>query len=226
MLFYLPDFSNPVLPESESRHCIQVLRKTAGDTLLVGNGKGEKAEATIVKANPKACELNLSKSEFHTHTWKGKVFLAIAPTKNLDRMEWLVEKATEMGCNGFYFIRTARTERNQINVERLEKVALAAMKQSGQYWLPEIHWVDKLEKFPFSDFSNHWFGDLSSHSHSSFDQKENGSHLFWIGPEGDFTPAEWGLLREKGALGISLSSNILRTETAGLAAVFLFHFSK
>lgn len=225
MLFFLPDFAHPILSESESRHCVQVLRRKIGDSIVVVNGKGDRAEATLAKANPKACELKLGKADHISRTWKGNFNLAIAPTKNLDRMEWLVEKATEMGCNGFFFVRTVRTERSQINLERLEKVALSAMKQSGQFWLPEIHWVDGITRFPFSQFSCHWFGDLSSGSRSQFGKTDNGNHLFWIGPEGDFAPAEWELLRENGAKGISLSSNTLRTETAGLAAVFLFHFS-
>lgn len=226
MLFFLPDFSQPQLPEAEARHCLQVLRKNVGDSIQVCDGKGHFAQAEIATSNPKNCLLRLGDIENRPQTWSGEIWLAVAPTKNIDRMEWLVEKATEMGCNGFYFVKTARTERGHLNLERLEKIALSAMKQSGQAWLPEIHWVDKMTNFPFDSVDHHWLGDLSPNAKSQFSDKETGKHVFWIGPEGDFSQEEMALLQSKKSIGIRLSPNTLRTETAALAAVFLYHFSK
>lgn len=225
MLFLLPDFENPRLPDSESRHVVQVLRMHPGDSLEVTDGKGHYAHARLKEAQPKAALVQLENVRFSDRYWKGKVFLAIGPTKNLDRMEWLVEKATELGINGFYFIKTTRTERQHLNLERLEKIALAAMKQSGQYWLPEISWIERFNDFPFQSFENHWFGDLSSGPKSRFQIGSETSNVFWIGPEGDFSPEEWKQLKAIGAKGISLSPHILRTETAAFTAISHYHFT-
>lgn len=224
MLFYLPDFQNPILPESESKHVVQVLRMQAGDSLEVTDGKGHFAVARLQSAHPRSALVHLENIQFAERLWKGQVFLAMGPTKNLDRMEWLVEKATELGINGFYFIKTARTERQHLNLERLEKIALAAMKQSGQHWLPEIFWITRWKDFPFQRVEYHWFGDLSFGQKSVFQPGAEASHMFWIGPEGDFTQDEWQQLKSIGAKGISLSPHILRTETAALTAISLYHF--
>lgn len=225
MLFFLPDFNVPQLPEAEARHCIQVLRKSKGDVIQVCNGKGQWATAEIVSPEIKRCLLKLGTVEEKPRDWIGEIWLAVAPTKNLDRMEWMVEKLTELGCNGVIFIKTARTERGHINLERLEKMALSALKQSGQGWLPEIRWIEKWAAFPFSSFDNHWFGDLSPQSDQRFDKHLPGSHLVWIGPEGDFSPTEWDTLIKRGAKGIRLSPHILRTETAAIASLCLYHLS-
>jgi len=223
MLFFLPDFSEALLPEAEAQHCLKVLRLGQGAEISVTDGKGLMGKARIVDANPKKCKLTVFDSSLKPKDWEGSVWLGVAPTKNLDRMEWLVEKGTEIGCDGFLFIRTARTERDQINLERLGKVALSAMKQSGQAWMPELSWAGKWSSIPWANFDRLITADLGSEN-KTLNRKPNESCLILIGPEGDFTPQELEDLKQRKAESIKLRPQVLRTETAALYALSLAHF--
>ncbi|SHM92148.1 16S rRNA (uracil1498-N3)-methyltransferase [Cyclobacterium lianum] len=211
------------LEKKESHHLIKVLRKNKGDTVLFTNGKGSFFTCMIEDNNPKKCRLKIigqdffPLEEFHIH-------LAIAPTKNLDRMEWMMEKITEIGFNEITFLKTTHIERNQVNVDRLTKKLVAACKQSQKAWLPVLN-----EMVDFADF----ISDQSFATHERFIaylDKENSKHLFQlaspnqsylvlVGPEGDFSPGEITLALEKGFRPCSLGKHRLRTETAGLAVV-------
>jgi 16S rRNA (uracil1498-N3)-methyltransferase len=225
MLFYLTDFSNPVLSETESQHIVKVLRKVKGDWIEVTDGLGNRANAQIEDAHHKHCRLSLISPTHHERPWKSQHWLGIAPTKNLDRMEWLVEKATEVGCNGFLFFRSKRTERDQLNLERLQKVAVAAMKQSGQNWLPEIMWVPKWELFPWKQFDQIYLADLEVEEKKELLKSDpgKGKSIWMIGPEGDFTPEERQTLKEHLAIPVSLGPTVLRTETAALYSLVQAH---
>ena len=129
-LFYLPDIAQATLSEAESLHCVKVLRHQVGDSLFVTDGVGHLYQAQIIEAKAKACKLHnfqLIREEapkgFHIH-------LAIAPTKNIERMEWFVEKAIELGVDQITFLKCQNSERKGINLERMEKKAVGAMKQS------------------------------------------------------------------------------------------------
>lgn len=220
MLFYLPDFANPVLPETEARHALQVLRMKKGDSLQVSDGKGGFAEAVIGSESTSACKLQLSEIKHFTKPQEGEIFLAVAPTKNADRMEWLVEKGTELGCAGFHFFRSKRAERNHLNLERLEKIALSAMKQSGQYHLPEIHWHKSLSDVPLSEFDRLVTADLSA-TENRLNAIPFSKMLLLIGPEGDFTPEELRWLAGKSTEALRFLPQVLRTETAALYALTL-----
>ena len=220
MLFYLPDFENPVLPESEARHALQVLRMKKGDRLHVSDGKGGKASAQIQSESTSACKLQLNDIEHVNKFQSGDIFLAVAPTKNADRMEWLVEKGTELGCAGFHFFRSKRTERNHLNLERLEKIALSAMKQSGQYYLPEIHWHRSTADLPVQQFDRIVTADLSA-SENRLKEIPYNKMLLLIGPEGDFTPEELQWLSGKSTESVRFLPQVLRTETAALYALTL-----
>jgi 16S rRNA (uracil1498-N3)-methyltransferase len=222
MLFYLPEFHKPVLPETESMHCVKVLRKGKGDTIRVTDGLGNMADARITDPNPKRCGLELLNPIEKPKDWEGNVWLAVAPTKNLDRMEWLVEKATEIGCDGFLFVRTARTERDHLNLERLQKVALSAMKQSGQASLPDMIWAPKWNQIPWEKFDRILTADLTAHN-PEWKRDLNSRSLLFIGPEGDFTPQELDDLKQHQAESIRLRPQVLRTETAALYALMLAH---
>lgn len=222
-MFYLPDSSSPVLSESESQHAVKVLRLGKGQELEWSDGKGLRGKARILDADSRKCRLEILKSETIARPWNGSVYIAIAPTKNLDRMEWLVEKGTEIGCNGFLFFRTARTERDQINLGRLEKVAISAMKQSGQTWLPELAWFPKWDVDIWNRFPNRLLTDLGEKTEAFPTLSADTPTLLLIGPEGDFTPAERTDLIQNGARSVRLCPQVLRTETAALYALALAH---
>lgn len=222
MRFYLEDFSRPVLNETESGHAVRVLRLRTGSALEVMDGAGHFARAVITHAAPRAVELALEATETQEPHWKGEIWMGIAPTKNTDRMEWLVEKATEIGLNGFIFLRTGRTERAHVNTERLRKVALAAIKQSGQPFLPALE-EGKPGPALWQQFTQLVLTDTGEKTTAVWKRKPEGKTLLLIGPEGDFTPEEKTAIRQAGAAALSLGPRILRTETAGLYTLFLAH---
>jgi 16S rRNA (uracil1498-N3)-methyltransferase len=224
MLFYLPDFTNPILPETEAMHVVKVLRLGKGAEISITNGKGAIAKARVADPNPKKCSLEISEVTEKEKDWKGCIWLGVAPTKNIDRMEWMVEKCTEIGCDGFLFIRTARTERDQINLERLQKVALSAMKQSGQAWMPEMIWAPKWSAIPWNQFDRLITTDLGA-TNTKIERRPEENCLILIGPEGDFTPQELEDLKTRKSEGIRLRPQVLRTETAAMFALSLVHLS-
>ncbi|MFA0963617.1 16S rRNA (uracil(1498)-N(3))-methyltransferase [Roseivirga sp. BDSF3-8] len=214
-----PDVTN--LEEEESRHLIKVLRKKEGDTFRLTNGKGMICKATILTANPKRCEVALSERE--TQQAPPPMALAIAPTKNMDRIEWLTEKAVEIGVEALYFFDSEHSERRVLKTDRLERKALSAMKQSLTAFLPRIEglmsYEEMLEKAASykgkyiawidEDVHDHLF-DIADFEHSC---------IVLIGPEGDFTPEEVEKAKGAGITPVSLGNKRLRTETAALAAL-------
>ena len=220
-MFYAPEL-NPesqefVLNEEESKHCVRVLRKEVGDLIELLDGKGGGYVAEITAANPKKCSLSIIRYVFHPPTTT--VHLAVAPTKNMDRMEWLVEKATELGCTHISFLQTKRTERSSINMERLTKIAVAAMKQSKRTYLPQLD-----GPIPFVEFVQTFPGGWMAHCLDHEKRHElNGSveRRILIGPEGDFTQEEITAALSNGYKAITLGEARLRTETAALKAVMM-----
>ncbi|MFM7723380.1 MAG: RsmE family RNA methyltransferase [Bacteroidota bacterium] len=220
-MFYAPEL-NPesqefVLNEEESKHCVRVLRKEVGDIIELLDGKGGGYVAEITAANPKKCSLSIIRYVFYPPTTT--VHLAVAPTKNMDRMEWLVEKATELGCTHVSFLQTKRTERSSINMERLTKIAVAAMKQSKRTYLPQLD-----APIPFVEFVQTFPGGWMAHCLDHEKRQElNGSveRRILIGPEGDFTQEEIADALSNGYKAISLGEARLRTETAALKSVMM-----
>jgi len=219
-LFYLPDFQSAVLPEPEARHALQVLRLHKGDELLLTDGKGHRGKARILAEKINQCQLEILEQEKIPTFRSEEIHLAVAPTKNSERMDWLVEKATELGCNGFHFFKSERTGRNQLNLDRLQRIALSAIKQSGQYYLPEIHWYNSLNAVPFSSFDRIITADLSG-KESRLAPLSFQKMLLLIGPEGDFSPAELEFLQRQQTEAVRFLPQVLRTETAGLYALTL-----
>jgi 16S rRNA (uracil1498-N3)-methyltransferase len=225
-VFFQPDLSQTEiqLSEEESKHCIRVLRMKIGDTVHLADGKGTEALASIIDDNAKRCRLSVVSRVLHSSFFPYTLHLIVAPTKNFDRMEWLIEKATEVGVSSITFMETENSERNKVNMERCEKIAISAMKQSKQWHLPVIH---NLKSFP--DCLNHvpatsnkliaWCehpetellgGKLLSMPNNDF--------TIMIGPEGDFTATEINQALAQGFVPVSLGRSILRTETAALYA--------
>ncbi|MFI3288757.1 MAG: 16S rRNA (uracil(1498)-N(3))-methyltransferase [Rikenellaceae bacterium] len=223
-LFYAPNFTPPnyTLAEDESKHCIRVLRLTEGSTLHITDGRGNLFCCTIIDPNPKRCQIRVSKQISEYEKLPYRLTMAVAPTKNSDRYEWFLEKATEIGIDEIYPLLTSHSERKVVKHEREERVITAAMKQSLKAYHPTLHpltSVTELIKMPFD-------GDkFIAHCQPSEGKRplpellQNGGRtMVLIGPEGDFSPEEVSLALENGFREISLGTQRLRTETAAVVA--------
>ncbi|WKK87849.1 16S rRNA (uracil(1498)-N(3))-methyltransferase [Marivirga arenosa] len=224
-------FYQPHLPEiqhldlDESKHCIKVLRMKSGDEINLIDGKGTFYKAKITNENHKQCEFEIISTEkeadfnFHRH-------IAIAPTKNIDRIEWLVEKATEFGIDEISFFQSFHSERKVIKIDRLEKKVISAMKQSIKAKKPIINEIDSLQNIISNAKEANKFiayVDFQNTTYLKNELKNNRDSIILIGPEGDFTEEEVELSEKKGFKKVSLGKSRLRTETAALAAVHLMN---
>lgn len=206
--------------KEESKHIFKVLRKKEGDSIQITNGKGFLFTSKITTISDRKCQVKIihhtkiEEPKFHLH-------LAVAPTKMNDRFEWFLEKATEIGIHEITPILCDHSERKVINVERFEKILVAAMKQSNQYYLPMLN-----ELTSFKDFlqKNHGNNTFIAHCYENDKRdlfsslKPNENTLILIGPEGDFSEKEVKTALDKKFIPVSLGSNRLRTETAAMVA--------
>lgn len=226
--FYAPDIlTDPILPESDSQHCIKVLRMTTGDKIEVVDGKGHRYACVIVDAHPKHTMVKIEQSEDVPLSWPQQITVAVAPTKHIDRMEWLVEKLVEVGVNRIVPLRCRWSERKELKNERLRKIAVSAMKQSLKAVLTEI---DPMT--PIKDFISTFRADQKFIAYCSKTiTRHELSHLYtphrsvgiMIGPEGDFDDSEIRLALTSGYCPVTLGDNRLRTETAALYSASAFH---
>jgi 16S rRNA (uracil1498-N3)-methyltransferase len=225
--FYAPDIEkNPALPENESKHCTQVLRLKSGEKILITDGKGYTYEAVLQDIKSRNCKVEIANKRFQLPCFFEKIHIAVAPTKNPDRTEWLVEKATETGISEITFLRCRRSERKEINLERMKKVAVSAMKQSQKALLPEISEMTDLEKFVSRDLNGIKMIAHCEGSERPYIKKVYHAHtdtVILIGPEGDFTPEEIKMAVDNGFIPVSLGNSRLRTETAALTACLAIH---
>ncbi len=221
-LFYTPDITSDTytLSEDESKHSIRVLGLQEGDEINLVDGKGTFYTAKIISANPKKCALQVidkvpefGKRSFYVH-------VAVAPTKNLDRMEWFVEKAVEIGIDEISFLLCERSERKTINNERLEKITISAMKQSVKAYLPKLNEMQAFTTFVKEvDAANTYIAHLENHDRTSLSQVQLSQKIcILIGPEGDFSVKEIELAYSCGIKPVTLGTSRLRTETAALVA--------
>ena len=226
--FYCPDIeSSPVLPESDSRHCIRVLRMDCGDEVEVVDGRGGLYRCTIAAANQHRALLDIRERVELPKVWKPEITIAIAPTKHMDRMEWVVEKLVEIGVDRIVPLLGRRSERKEIKLERLEKIAVSAMKQSLKAVLPEIREMcpveEFLEAFPCGGSAGRQgficYCDADTPRRLLSREYEAGRDVaVMIGPEGDFSPEEVAKALACGYMATTLGDNRLRTETAALVA--------
>ena len=224
--FYSPTLpADPVLGEEESFHCAKVLRKRPDDIIRVTDGRGKAYECRIVKADPKRVEMEvLSELPLEEKT-AGRITVAVAPTKNSDRMAWLVEKCVEIGVDRIIFVQCARSERKNVNVERLRRNAISAMNQSLKTRLPEVEGVVKLKDI-MGLAGEKVFGYCSPEvERRDFVEvlKPDDDITLLIGPEGDFTPEEVTTLTKEGYVPVTFGDERLRTETAAIYAVSAVH---
>lgn len=230
-LFYNPEILETtkeiIFDKLESAHIIRVLRKKEGDVLHITNGKGWLFDAKIVIANDKKCLANINKTEQKPKPWNYYIHIAIAPTKMNDRMEWFIEKATEIGIDEITPIICSNSERRVVKTDRFEKIIQSAMKQSLKFTLPKLN-----EPIKFTEFINQEFEGKICIAHCEEQEKNllkdilkpNEKITILIGPEGDFSSEEIKKALAKNYFPISLGESRLRTETAALVAVNLVSF--
>ena len=229
-LFYAPDIENEcILPEEESLHCVRVLRKAVGDELKITDGKGFFYDAHITVAHPKHCEVAIDRKEKWAKGWNGTFHLAIAPTKNMERMEWMAEKITELGVDTITPLLCRYSERKELKTARLDKILISAMKQSQKALLPRLHPLTPFSVFMEQPFEGerliaHCYPGVKKTLKQAYTQGKEVVVL--IGPEGDFSEEEVALATEKGFVPVTLGDSRLRTETAALFACSAFHFSQ
>lgn len=222
-LFYLPKISgnSVTLNETESKHVVKVLRMQEGDQVKLIDGKGGVYKAEIADLHPKKCRLsilNVQKEDRRKNYW---LHVAIAPTKNISRFEWFLEKVTEIGVDEITPLLSEHSERKLLKFERSEKILISAMKQSQKAFLPKLNELTSFNEFiqntsEKQKFIAHCNNGEKNHLKNAI-QKGN-DMVILIGPEGDFSPEEVLEAKEKGFEEISLGGERLRTETAGVAA--------
>ncbi len=227
--FYAPDIeSTGELPESESAHCCRVLRMKEGDEISVVDGRGNRFRCVILSADSRHTSVEIMEKESVSKTWRGEITLAVAPTKNSDRMEWLLEKVVEMGVDRIVLLKCRRSERKGMKTDRLVKVMVSAMKQSLKTRLPEL-----VEMTDFKSFVGSVPQDVQrffGYCDDNFERKEfvdiyrpDAPVVIMIGPEGDFSTEEVELAANSGFIPVTFGESRLRTETAGVYAVAAVH---
>ena len=226
-LFFAPDIiTEPILPEDESAHCVRVLRLKEGDSITITDGKNFLYNAILENAHPKHCRVQIIEQLPQKPLWKHNIHIAVAPTKNIDRMEWFVEKATEIGINTITCLCCHHSERREIKLQRLNKIAISAMKQSQKTCLPQIAEMTDFKKFVSKQFDGH---KMIAHCTEGNKQlikdvyKPNRDAIILIGPEGDFSDDEINAAISAGFAPITLGKSRLRTETAALVACHTIH---
>lgn len=221
-LFYQPALSSGTLhlDADESRHATKVLRRKAGDIIHVTDGKGNLYTCRITDPKPGQCTFVVESVQrekdraFHIH-------IAIAPTKNADRIEWFVEKAIEIGIDEISFVECDNSERTTIKPDRIQKLVISAMKQSLKFSIPKINPVRQLRDFINDSGSGEkYIAFVDQNNPDELSKRANVSsrYVVLVGPEGDFTPAELDAALKHGFTKVALGPSRLRTETAGLVA--------
>lgn len=229
--FFAPDIAETLtLPEVESGHCVRVLRLKEGDEIEVVDGKGTCYLCRITLAHHKRCAVEIVSEENVAPHWGAGITIAIAPTKNLDRMEWMTEKCTEMGVDAIIPLRCRFSERKELKTERLVKILVSAMKQSLKSVLPDLSEMTPIAdviKMPFQGRKYIAYCDPSMPRRLfAHEYKPDEAALIMIGPEGDFSPEEIKMALDAGFVPISLGDSRLRTETAAVMACAMCHTLK
>lgn len=232
--FYVPDASTASeLPTDEASHAVKVLRLQPGDDMMLMDGQGHFYRAIVTMASNHHCMYDIQEALPQERPWKGHIHLAIAPTKLMERMEWMVEKAVEIGIDDITFLDCKFSERRVVKIPRLDKIAISAMKQSRKAWKTNLH-----EMISFREFVTTTRGGAKYIAHCYGEIMREGlfqllKHLpanedvtVMIGPEGDFSIDEVREAMDNGWHSVHLGQSRLRTETAGLSAVMMAQLTK
>jgi 16S rRNA (uracil1498-N3)-methyltransferase len=227
-IFFVADLSTGsfILNKEESKHCIKVLRLKKGDQILVINGKGSRYQAVIQNPDSNACNVTILNEERHQIARSYHLTIAIAPTKNMDRFEWFLEKSTEIGIDRIVPIICQHSERKDLKTDRLGKILISAIKQSGQLFLPEL-----TQPIVYKDYIRQSFNGDKFIAHCDAGERRvfknsliaGKNVLVLIGPEGDFDSTEIKLALEQGFVPVTFGESRLRTETAGIVACHTFY---
>lgn len=227
--FYAPDIrENLQLSPEESVHCIRVLRKKAGDEIWITDGCGLRYRCVITVADPRGVRIEILSATEIDKSWDFNLTIAVAPTKNADRMAWLVEKCTEVGVDRIIFMECRHSERKNINVSRLRRNAISAMNQSLKTRLPEIPDLQPFDRilelegekyFGYCDFTT----ERVDYAMALVSNRAPGNIIVAIGPEGDFSPEEVNAMKEAGFLAVTFGDERLRTETAAFYSATAAH---
>ena len=247
--FYVPDAANQVeLPAEEATHALRVLRLKGGDEIFLMDGEGFFYRAEVTAASSKRCLYEIKENMPQQRAWKGHIHLAIAPTKMMERIEWMAEKATEIGFDELSFLNCQFSERKVVKTPRIDKIVISAVKQSHKAWKPVVnelesfkefiqtprsgrkficHCYEEVEKKDFFTEINSCCMDSDASQDSSASQESDAADItVLVGPEGDFSIDEVRLAVENGYESVSLGTSRLRTETAGLVAVHMAHIAR
>lgn len=249
--FYVPEAATQVeLPAEEATHALRVLRLKGGDEIFLMDGEGSFYRAEVTAASCKRCLYEIKETMPQERAWKGHIHLAIAPTKMMERIEWMAEKATEIGFDELSFLNCQFSERKVVKTPRIDKIVISAVKQSHKAWKPVVNELESFKDFiqtpcPGRKFICHcyeeiekkdFFREITSLSNgadgndaSSTDGNDASSSAditVLVGPEGDFSIDEVRLALENGYESVSLGTSRLRTETAGLVAVHMAHIAR
>lgn len=229
--FYSPDIALTLtLPEEESRHCVRVLRLAEGDEIEVVDGRGNLHTCRVALAHAKHCKVEIAGMKHAPPHWGQQIVLAVAPTKNLDRMEDMADRVTEMGVDRIIPLLCQNNERKVLKTERLQKILVSAMKQSLKATLPRLDEMTPFKQLMAMPFKGNRFiaytdPMLPRERRKTLAQAyEPGTDtMLAIGPEGDFSPSEIEAALEAGFIPVSLGQSRLRTETAAMYAVAICH---
>lgn len=232
--FYAPEASAlSELPEEEATHALRVLRLKEGDEMMLMDGAGTFYRAAVSMTSGKHCFYQILETLPQQRTWQGHLHLAIAPTKMMERIEWLAEKATEVGFDELSLLDCRFSERRVVKTPRLEKIVISAMKQSRKAWKPVVNEMLDFRSFIARHTTGHRY---IAHCYEEVPRKnlfsllseanEAAETLVLIGPEGDFSIDEVRTAVDAGYVSVDLGKSRLRTETAGLAAVMMMQLSR
>lgn len=224
-LFYTPDIAGDTyrLSEEESKHAVRVLRLGQGGRVALTDGRGTMYEAVVADANPKGCVVEVVKAEREYGKRGYGLVMAVAPTKNIDRYEWFLEKATEIGCDAFVPVVCAHSERRVMKHDRAERVITSAVKQSLKAYHPALEPLTEVRELLARPFDGvkliAYCGDEYPKRLLKDCVSAGDNVLILIGPEGDFSPEEVKFAVDNGFVPLSLGAARLRTETAATVAV-------
>ena len=232
--FYVPDaLTATELPPEEAMHALRVLRMKIGDEMVLMDGQGNYYRAEVTLAHTKHCLYEIKEQMPQQRQWQGHIHLAIAPTKMMERIEWMTEKAVEVGVDEISFLNCKFSERRLVKISRLEKIMIAAVKQSHKAWATQLNEIVTFDAFIKQPREGHKY---IAHCYEEvprtylFDelQKTSASDdaTVLIGPEGDFSIDEVRQVIAAGYISVHLGKSRLRTETAGLSAVMMMQLAK
>lgn len=231
--FYAPDAaSTNELPEEEAVHAVRSLRLEPDDEIMLMDGCGSYYKAVVTMTTKSRCLYRIIETVKQERQWKGHVHLAVAPTKMMERMEWMIEKATEIGFDELSLLNCRFSERHNVKIGRLDKIVVSAVKQSRKGWKPIINDIENFKDFikrPFSGrkYIAHCYDEIErSYLFTELGMpSDNNDCLILIGPEGDFSLDEVKEAVDNGFVSVHLGKSRLRTETAGLSAVMMAQLS-